>query len=131
MTLPVPNPSQNLRRFAEIAAELPESECVVVEGWGGEPTFRVRGKVFVFVSPPGTTICVKLPRDEAAAVVASDDSVVPMRFGLGRHGWIQASVRADEDDEKRWQELTEWVRISYTLVAPKSLARRVDDAPSR
>lgn len=131
MTTPVPNPSGNLRRLAQIAMTLPEAESVVVEGWGGEPTFRVRGKVFIFVSPPGTTICVKLPREEAEALVDGDDSVVPMRFGLGRHGWIQASLREDEDDEARWQEVAEWVRTSYTLVAPKALAKQLDAPPER
>jgi hypothetical protein len=26
----------------------------------------------------------------------------------------------------RWREMEEWIRISYTLVAPKRLARLVD-----
>jgi hypothetical protein len=31
----------------------------------------------------------------------------------------------DDADEGRWQQVEEWVRTSYTLVAPKSLAKFV------
>jgi hypothetical protein len=31
----------------------------------------------------------------------------------------------EDADEDRWQQVTEWVRTSYTLVAPKTLARIV------
>ncbi|HEX6500458.1 MAG TPA: MmcQ/YjbR family DNA-binding protein [Micromonosporaceae bacterium] len=118
----------NLRRLARIAAALPEADRVDVPGWDGEPTFRVRGKVFLFASPSGTSIYVKLPHPEAEALVAGDDAVTPMRYGLGRHGWIQARLPTDADAE-RWQEIAEWIRTSYTLVAPKKLARLLDQAP--
>jgi hypothetical protein len=31
----------------------------------------------------------------------------------------------DAADQSRWREVEEWVRTSYTLVAPKSLAKVV------
>jgi predicted DNA-binding protein (MmcQ/YjbR family) len=34
------------------------------------------------------------------------------------------TLGADPDDD-RWDQVEEWVRTSYTLVAPKGLARRV------
>jgi predicted DNA-binding protein (MmcQ/YjbR family) len=52
--------------------------------------------------------------------------VNPTGYGLGRHGWIAFSVPDDAGDE-RWQLIEEWVRTSYTLVAPKRLARQVID----
>jgi predicted DNA-binding protein (MmcQ/YjbR family) len=56
--------------------------------------------------------------------VATDAAVEPSGYGLGRHGWIALTVPAGATDE-RWQQITEWVRTSYTLVAPKTLARIV------
>jgi hypothetical protein len=36
-------------------------------------------------------------------------------------------VVGDDADDDRWLQVEEWVRTSYTLVAPKSLARIVLD----
>ena len=67
---------------------------------------------------------MKLPQDEAAAVVAEDRGAQPTGYGLGRHGWVSVEV-GDDADEDRWRQVEEWVRMSYTLVAPKSLAKIV------
>ena len=67
---------------------------------------------------------MKLDKEEAAAVVASDPDVEPCGYGLGRHGWISFPLPADRD-EQRWVEIREWIRTSYTLRAPKKLARIV------
>jgi hypothetical protein len=67
---------------------------------------------------------VKLPKEEAAAVVATDPGARPTGYGLGRHGWVSLEV-GDRADASRWQQVEEWVRTSYTLVAPRSLARIV------
>jgi predicted DNA-binding protein (MmcQ/YjbR family) len=117
--------ADGLARLAAIVAELPETERVDVESWDGEPTFRVRGKVFVFASPEGTGFGVKLPREEAAALVAMDGAVSPMGYGLGRHGWVSVQLAGDIDED-RWQQVAEWVRSSYALIAPKKLARLVE-----
>ena len=121
-----------MHRLEEIAARLPEAIRVDIEAWDGEPTFRVNGKNFIFTNPEATSISVKLPKDEAAAVVASDPNAEPTGYGLGRHGWVSVTVRPSSS-EKRWRELEEWIRTSYTLVAPKRLARIVlaeDERPS-
>jgi predicted DNA-binding protein (MmcQ/YjbR family) len=114
----------NMERLEGIVARLPEAERVDIEAWGGEPTFRVRGKNFVFTDQAATGLSVKLPKEEAAAVVATDPTAEPTGYGLGRHGWISLTVEATSD-AGRWQQLEEWVRTSYTLVAPKKLARVV------
>src|SRR4029453_5298264 len=111
-------------RLEAIAAALPEAERVDIEAWGGEPTFRVRGRNLVFSDQDATGISVKLPKEEAEAVVATDPGAEPTGYGLGRHGWVSVAIGDDPDDE-RWQEVEEWVRTSYTLVAPKSLAKLV------
>jgi predicted DNA-binding protein (MmcQ/YjbR family) len=114
----------HLERLETIALALPEAERVDIEAWDGEPTFRVNGKNFVFASADGRGFSVKLDKEEAAAVVASDDAVVPTGYGLGRHGWVSVTLPA-RVSAARWTEITEWVRTSYTLVAPKRLARAV------
>ena len=113
-----------MARLERIVARLPEARRVDIEAWGDEPTFRVNGKNFVFTDQEATGISVKLPKEEAAALVASDPNAEPTGYGLGRHGWV--SVTLTDLDEDRWQEVEEWVRTSYTLVAPKRLARMVE-----
>jgi len=117
----------NMDRLERIVADLPEAERVDVAEWGDHPTFRVRGKNFVFCDAEARNLTVKLPRDEAAAVVATEPTAEPAGYGLGRHGWISYGVPTGADGD-RWQQITEWVRTSYTLVAPKRLARVVLDA---
>ena len=114
----------NMARLEKIVSRLPEAERVDIEAWGDEPTFRVRGKNFVFTDQAASGISVKLPKEEAAAVVATDDLAEPTGYGLGRHGWVSVQLGENADDA-RWQEVEEWVRTSYTLVAPKSLAKLV------
>jgi predicted DNA-binding protein (MmcQ/YjbR family) len=111
-------------RLESIVARLPETARVDIEAWGGEPTFRVGGKNFVFAGASGRTITVKLTVDEAAAVVATDPEVVPTGYGLGRSGWVSISLTS-RPSAARWREVEEWIRTSYTLVAPKRLARQV------
>ena len=111
----------NMARLEAIVGRLPEAERVDIAEWGDEPTFRVRGKNFVFADQAATNLSLKLPKEEAAAVVATDPAVEPSGYGLGRHGWISLTVGSDAD----WEQLEEWVRTSYTLVAPKKLARVV------
>jgi predicted DNA-binding protein (MmcQ/YjbR family) len=113
----------NMARLEAMARRLPEAERVDIEAWDGEPTFRVRGKNFVFTNKEATGLSVKLPKEEAAAVVATDPGAEPTGYGLGRHGWV--SVQVGAGDEARWEQVEEWVRTSYTLVAPKTLARKV------
>jgi predicted DNA-binding protein (MmcQ/YjbR family) len=114
----------NMARLERIVADLPEAERVDVEAWDGHPTFRVRGKNFVFSDHDATSLSVKLTVEEATAVVATDAAVEPAGYGLGRHGWVSISV-PDGADDGWWRQLTEWVHTSYTLVAPKKLARVV------
>lgn len=114
----------NMTRLERMVARLPEAERVDIEAWGGEPTFRVRGKNFVFTDQAASGVSVKLPKDEAAAVVATDPLAEPTGYGLGRHGWVSVSI-GEGADAARWQQVEEWVRTSYCLVAPKSLARVV------
>ena len=112
-----------MKRLERIVARLPEAERVDIAEWGDHPTFRVRGKNFVFSDQTAENLSLKLSKEEAAAVVASDPHVEPSGYGLGRHGWIALTLL--KPDATRWNEVEEWVRTSYTLVAPKKLATLV------
>jgi predicted DNA-binding protein (MmcQ/YjbR family) len=114
----------NMERLEAIVSRLPEAVRVDIEAWGGEPTFRVRNKNFVFCDSEATSLTVKLPRDEAEAVVSTDALAEPAGYGLGRSGWVSVKV-GPRPAKARWAEVEEWVRTSYTLVAPKKLARVV------
>jgi predicted DNA-binding protein (MmcQ/YjbR family) len=116
----------SMDRLEEIVDRLPGAVRVDIEAWGGEPTFRVNGKNFVFTSTDAAGISVKLPKEEAAALVATDPQATPTGYGLGRHGWVSIDLGARPSKE-RWREIEEWVRTSYTLVAPKRLARKILD----
>jgi len=113
-----------MARLERMVARLPDAQRVDIEAWGGEPTFRVRGKNFVFTDQAATGVSVKLLKEEAAAVVATEDRAEPTGYGLGRHGWVSIVIGEDADDAW-WDQVEEWVRTSYTLVAPKALARQV------
>jgi predicted DNA-binding protein (MmcQ/YjbR family) len=114
----------NMARLQRIVDRLPEAERVDVEAWGGEPTFRVRGKNFVFTDQVASGVSVKLPKDEAAAVVATDPLAQPTGYGLGRHGWVSVEI-GPRANAARWRQVEEWVRTSYCMVAPKTLANTV------
>jgi predicted DNA-binding protein (MmcQ/YjbR family) len=114
----------NMKKLEAICDRLPEAKRVDIEEWGGEPTFRVNNKNFVFTDQKATGVSVKLPKDEAAAVCATDPGASPTGYGLGKHGWVSIVIGA-RPSAARWREVEEWVRTSYTLVAPKRLARVV------
>jgi predicted DNA-binding protein (MmcQ/YjbR family) len=86
----------------------------------------------VFTNHEATGLSVKLPKEEAEAVCASDPNAEPTGYGLGRHGWVSIDI-GTRPSKARWTEVEEWVRTSYTLVAPKKLARLVlaEDADAR
>ncbi len=113
-------------RIEKLALSLPEAQRVDIEAWGGEPTFRVRGKNFIFANHEGTSITVKLSKEEAEAVVSTVDGAYPTGYGLGRHGWISVDL-PKRLPKARWEEVEEWILTSYSLVAPKTLGRQILD----
>ena len=113
-----------MQELEHIVADLPEAQRVDVEEWGDHPTFRVSGKNFVFSDQEARHLSLKLSHEEAAAAVATDDAVEPAGYGLGRHGWVAVTLPV-RPSRARWKVVEEWIRTSYTLVAPKRLARQV------
>jgi hypothetical protein len=106
-----------------IALTLPETE---EKSHFGQPDFRVRGKIFVDLSPDGKWGTLKLaPEAQAMLIAAKPDAYVPAAGAWGRGGWtrfVLAKVSAPE--------LTGLIEDAFRLVAPKKLiAAKSGSAP--
>jgi phosphoribosylglycinamide formyltransferase-1 len=114
-----------LARLSEIALGLPESARVVQ---GSHAQFLVRKKTFAYYldNHHGDGIvavaCKVMPGENAALVRAQ-----PRRFYLpayiGPKGWVALRLDRGKID---WAEMTDLLKGSYVLVAPKTLAKRVE-----
>ncbi|MEM6925353.1 MAG: MmcQ/YjbR family DNA-binding protein [Myxococcota bacterium] len=116
------DPATNLAAIHAQALGYPEAYEELP--WG-HPAIKVRKKVFLFCSALGTDqpqMSVKLTasRDRALA----HESVEPMGYGLGRHGWCTFSDLAAVPLD----DLLDYVDESYRAVAPKTLLRQLGDA---
>jgi len=116
-----------LPRVRKLCLHLPEAH--EVEAWG-EPTFRVRNKLFAMYASSGNhhgagrpAVWMKAPPGNQDIMVKAD----PARFFVppyvGPSGWIGVRL----DGNVNWKELDMLLRDSYRLVAPKRLASRVED----
>ena len=116
-----------LHRLRQICLALPEAH--EVEAWG-EPTFRVRNKLFAMHSSAGTHHGRGRPGVWIASTHVTQDMVLrarPDRYFsppyVGPSGWIGAWL----DKSPLWGEITELLRDAYRLKAPKKLADTLDD----
>ena len=116
-----------LGRLRQICLALPEAH--EVEAWG-EPTFRVRNKLFAMHSSAGTHHGRGRPGVWIASTHVSQDMVLrarPDRYFsppyVGPSGWIGAWL----DKSPLWGEITELLRDAYRLKAPKKLADTLEE----
>jgi hypothetical protein len=113
--------TQPIDRLRAICLGFPEA--VEKEAWG-DPTFRVRGKIFAMEKRGDGRVSLwcKAPPGSQVVLVGAD----PERFFVppfvGHKGWV--GVRLDRGPD--WHEVAALVRRSYRLIAPKSLAALVD-----
>ena len=91
----------------------------------GESAFKVRGKVFVFVSLHEGKLraTTKLPSSGRYALTQPFAS--PTGYGLGKSGWVTASFQAG--DAVPLDRMAEWIEESYRAVAPKKLVAARDN----
>lgn len=118
-------------RLRVICLALPEAS--EQETWG-EPTFRVRGKIFAMTRRgEGRHEVWCKARPGIQEILTGDDSA---RFFVppyvGHRGWIgvrldRFNVRGERDVGPDWDELQELVRESYRMTAPKRLAAGMDE----
>jgi predicted DNA-binding protein (MmcQ/YjbR family) len=113
-------PKQPIDRLRAICLALPEA--VEKEAWG-DPTFRVRDKIFAMEKRGDgrSSLWCKAPPGSQMVLVGAD----PRRFFVppyvGHKGWV--GVRLDGRPD--WDEVAELVKRSYRLIAPKRLAALV------
>ena len=117
------------KRVIAICLELPEVE--VTDGHPPHRGFKVVGKNLGWftVNEHGSgriALIVRAAPKENEELVASDPERFELPKYVARHGYVSYFL----DLPKRavdWDEVTELVRDSYRLVAPKRLARELDD----
>ena len=117
-----PSPLARLRR---LCLALPEAH--EVEAWG-EPTFRVRNKMFAMYASAGNhhgggthSVWLKAaPGNQDIMVRAKPDRFFVPPY-VGPTGWVGVRLERDVD----WDELALLVRDSYRLVAPKKVAAQL------
>ena len=115
-------PPSLIAKLRRLALALPEAH--EVEAWG-EPTFRVRNKLFAMHAAAGNhhgegreaVWCKAAPGNQGLMVAAAPDRFFVPPY-VGPSGWIGIWLDARTD----WSELTVLLSESYRLVAPKRLA---------
>jgi hypothetical protein len=112
------NPLARVRKFA---LSLPEAH--EVEAWG-EPTFRVKNKIFAMYASADThhgggrpaIWCKAKPVNQALMIEADRDRFFSPPY-VGPSGWIGVWLDKDVD----WDELLDLLRDGYRMTAPKKL----------
>jgi predicted DNA-binding protein (MmcQ/YjbR family) len=113
---------ESLRRYAFSFPETHEDHP-----WG-EIALKVRGKVFVFLGADGDEVgfSVKLP--ESADQALSLPFTQPTPYGLGKSGWVSASIGPKVKAPTALLEA--WIEESWKAVAPKTLVKQRDAGTS-
>jgi hypothetical protein len=116
-----------VERLRDICLGLPETS--EVEAWG-EPTFRVKGKIFAMHASSGTHHSPDRPAVWILSVSVEQDFVIrarPDRYFkppyVGPSGWIGAWL----DRNPPWNEIEELVRDGWRRRAPKKVAALLAD----
>lgn len=113
-----------LERARRVCMALPEA--TEQEAWG-EPTFRVRKKIFAMYASAGnhhgagrSALWLNAPLGVQEILVRSDPDTYFVPPYVGVKGWVGVALATIDD-----AELAELVAQSYCLVAPKKLAAQV------
>jgi hypothetical protein len=116
-----------LARLRKLCLALPEAH--EVEAWG-EPTFRVRNKIFAMYANAGNHHGAGHHAVWCKAVHHTQDMLVraqPDRFFVppyvGPKGWVGVRLDAKPD----WEMVGDLVRDAWRLTAPKRLLARLDE----
>jgi len=121
-------PASPLTRLRKICLALPDAH--EVEAWG-EPTFRIRNKMFATFASAGNHHGAGRPSVWCKAAFGNQDLMVrqdPDRYFVppyvGPSGWIGIYL----DAGPAWAEVRSLIADSFRLVAPKRLLAQMDAA---
>jgi len=113
-----PSPLTRVRKLCLALVEAHE-----VEAWG-EPTFRVRNKMFVTWASPGNhhgggrpAIWCKAPPGAQSLMVAAEPDRYFVPPYVGKAGWVGVWV----DGKPDWRDIAEVIEEAWRLVAPRKL----------
>ena len=121
-----------LAQLRKICLALPEAH--EVEAWG-EPTFRVKNKLFAMFADQGNHHGDGRPGVWIKSAHVTQDMLVradPKRYFVppyvGKSGWVGAYIDRGVD----WEIVADLLRDAYRLTAPKKLVAQLDaPAPAR
>lgn len=120
-------PPSPLARLRKLCLALPEAH--EVEAWG-EPTFRVRNKLFAMYAAPNNhhgggraaVWCKAAPGNQALMVRAEPERYFVPPY-VGPSGWVGVWLDRNPD----WSEVKDLMCDSYRLVAPRKLAALLEE----
>ena len=114
-------PETPTERLRAICLDLPQA--TEKEAWG-DPTFRIRDKIFAMEKRGDGRISVwcKAPQGSQAVLVGADPELFFVPPYVGHKGWV--GMRLDRDPD--WDEVARLVARSYKMIAPKKLAALVE-----
>jgi predicted DNA-binding protein (MmcQ/YjbR family) len=97
-------------------------EAAEKEAWG-DPTFRVRNKIFAMQTNRDgrAAVWVKAPEGSQIILVNGDPARYFVPPYVGHKGWVGIWL----DDGPDWDEVTLQIQRSYRMIAPKRLAALV------
>jgi predicted DNA-binding protein (MmcQ/YjbR family) len=107
----------NVDTIREFCLELPNATEKLQ--WGDELCFKVRAKIFVMLGLDNPRMCFKCTPETFAELIERE-SIRPAPY-VGRYKWVML----DRLDALRWNELQDFIRASYEMVAAKAPGRRV------
>ena len=118
-----------LDRLRALALALPEAH--EVEAWG-EPTFRVRNKLFAMHASVGThhtdgreAVWCKVAPSNQDLLIRSEPGRYFMPPYVGKSGWVGVYL----DGKPDWDTLAALLEEGWRMTAPKRLVARLDGAP--
>ena len=118
-------PPRPLTRLRKLCLALPEAH--EVEAWG-EPTFRVRNKLFAMYASSGNhhgagraAVWCKAARTNQALMVEAEPDRFFVPPYVGPSGWVGVWL----DGAVAWDDLEALLGDAYLLVAPKRLGALV------
>ena len=76
-------------RFRQLCLSLPEAQ--ERETWG-EPTFRVRDRIFAMGSLDGDYVSLKASLDDQSGLVEMDPKTFAPSAYTGRYGWVRVRL---------------------------------------
>ncbi|MBI1278606.1 MAG: MmcQ/YjbR family DNA-binding protein [Anaerolineaceae bacterium] len=117
--------TEGLTRLRAICLALPEAS---EQGGVGDPTFKVRDKIFAMRHPAGenreSLWCKAQPGLQGTLVTSEPERFFVPPY-VGHHGWIGVWLDVEQD----WNFIESLIIDSYCITAPKRLIKLLKQAP--